>query len=132
MIVEMGKKNFDRKKAVRFHLVPGPEKDGKPTVLFKPAENKKSKLSKKERKQAISLLADYEEITINGKVVDEDELPAFVLEQIRGRNDLIFNQMHPQREEEEQEEGDLYELQDARNESDNEYEEYEDEPHEKI
>lgn len=35
-IVEMGKKNFDRKKAVRFSLVPGPIVDGKPTVLYKP------------------------------------------------------------------------------------------------
>jgi hypothetical protein len=35
-IVEMGKKNFDRKKAVRFSLVPGPVVDGKPTVLYKP------------------------------------------------------------------------------------------------
>ena len=32
----MGKKNFDRKKAVRFTLVPGPIVDGKPTVLYKP------------------------------------------------------------------------------------------------
>jgi hypothetical protein len=43
----MGKKGFDRKKAVRFVLAPGPEKDGKPTVLFKPVETKRSKVSKK-------------------------------------------------------------------------------------
>jgi len=36
LIVEMGKTKFDRKKAVRFQLVPGPDKDGRPTVLFKP------------------------------------------------------------------------------------------------
>jgi len=33
----MGKNKFDRKKAVKFILVPGPIKDGKPTVLYKPA-----------------------------------------------------------------------------------------------
>ncbi len=43
----MGKHKFDRKKAVRFTLVPGPEKDGKPTVLFQPANNARSTLSKK-------------------------------------------------------------------------------------
>jgi hypothetical protein len=56
----MGKHKFDRKKAVRFTLVPGPEKDGRPSVLFKPVETKKSKLSKKEKKTAISQLADVE------------------------------------------------------------------------
>jgi len=35
-VVEMGKKNFDRKKAVRFTLVPGPIVEGKPTVLYQP------------------------------------------------------------------------------------------------
>jgi hypothetical protein len=44
----MGKKNFDRKKAVRFTLVPGPIVDGKPTVLYQPVEtSRKSKVSKK-------------------------------------------------------------------------------------
>ena len=66
----MGKHKFDRKKAVRFNLVPGPEKDGKPTVLFRPAENKKSKVSKKDKKKMVNQISDYEEITINGKVVD--------------------------------------------------------------
>ncbi len=32
----MGKGKFDKKQAVRFTLVPGPDKDGKPTVLYKP------------------------------------------------------------------------------------------------
>ncbi len=32
----MGKNKFDKKQAVRFALVPGPEIDGKPTVLYKP------------------------------------------------------------------------------------------------
>lgn len=43
----MGKKSFNRKKAVRFVLAPGPEKDGKPSVLFKPVETRKTQLSKK-------------------------------------------------------------------------------------
>ena len=43
----MGKHKFDKKKSVRFSLVPGPERDGKPSVLFKPVESKKSKLNKK-------------------------------------------------------------------------------------
>lgn len=46
-IVEMGKNKFDRKKAVKFILVPGPIKDGKPTVLYKPAENVKTRVPKK-------------------------------------------------------------------------------------
>lgn len=54
----MGKHKFDQKKSVRFTLVPGPEKDGKPSVLFKPVETKKSKLTKKEKKNVISQLAD--------------------------------------------------------------------------
>ena len=102
----MGKHKFDRKKAVRFSLVPGPEKDGKPTVMFKPVDTRKSKVNKKDKKKALSQLSDYDEITINGKAVEEDEIPAFVLEQIRGRKDLVFNQM----KEEEEVEGDLYEL----------------------
>lgn len=32
----MGKGRFDKKQAVRFNLVSGPFKDGKPSVLFKP------------------------------------------------------------------------------------------------
>ena len=32
----MGKKGFDRKRTVRFLLVPGPEIEGKPSVQFKP------------------------------------------------------------------------------------------------
>jgi hypothetical protein len=63
----MGRTKFDKKQAVRFNLLPGPEKDGKPTVLYKAVESKKTKLSKKERKYIISELADYDEITINGK-----------------------------------------------------------------
>ena len=54
----MGKHKFDRKKAVRFTLVPGPIKDGKPTVLYKPVETKKSKLSKKEKKGVVKQFAD--------------------------------------------------------------------------
>jgi hypothetical protein len=119
----MGKHKFDRKKAVRFHLVPGPEKDGKPTVLFRPAENKRSKVSRKEKKKVIAELADYDEIKINGRVVEEDEIPAYVLEQIRGRKDLVYNQMRG--EEEEEGEGDLYELQDGV--EDEDMEEYDEE-----
>ena len=65
----MGKKNFDRKKAVRFTLLPGPIVDGKPTVLYKPVQTRKSKVSKKMRKETISKLADIDEVTINGKKV---------------------------------------------------------------
>ena len=32
----MGKGKFDKNQAVRFTLVPGPDKDGKPTVLYTP------------------------------------------------------------------------------------------------
>lgn len=67
-----GKGRFDKKQAVRFTLLPGPEKDGKPSVLYKPIESKKTRLSKKERKVIISELADVEEVTINGRVVRED------------------------------------------------------------
>jgi hypothetical protein len=56
----MGKNKFDRKKAVRFILVPGPIKDGKPTVLYKPAENVKTRVPKKERKNLISKISDYD------------------------------------------------------------------------
>ena len=65
---------------------------------------------------------------INGKPVDEHEIPAFVLEQIKGRQDLPFNEMH--RQEEEEEVGDLYDIQDAEEEDeeyDYEEEEYSDE-----
>lgn len=68
----MGRGKFDKKQAVRFTLLPGPEKDGKPTVLYKAVESKKSKLSKKQRKNIISELSDYDEITINGKKINED------------------------------------------------------------
>jgi hypothetical protein len=67
-----GKGRFDKKQAVRFTLLPGPEKDGKPSVLYTPVESKKTRLSKKERKVIISELADVEEVTINGRVVRED------------------------------------------------------------
>lgn len=53
----------------------------------------------------------------------DDEIPAYVLEQIRGRGDIVFNQIHG--EEKEEEVGDLYEIQDGR-EDDDEYEEYPD------
>lgn len=49
-LLKMGKGNkarFDKKKAVRFTLIPGPIKDGKPSVLFKPVETQKTRLSKK-------------------------------------------------------------------------------------
>jgi hypothetical protein len=62
-------------------------------------------------------------VTINGKKVRDDEIPACVLEQIRGRGDIVFNQIHG--EEKEEEEGDLYEIQDGR-EDDDGYEEYPD------
>lgn len=121
-----GKGRFDKKQAVRFTLLPGPEKDGKPSVLYKPVESRKTRLSKRERKVIISELADVEEVTINGRVVREDEIPAYVLEQIKGRGDLIFNQIHPgAKEEEEEAEGDLYDIQDGK-EDDEEYEEYPD------
>lgn len=70
----MGKSKgrFDKKQAVRFTLLPGPDKDGKPSVLYKPVESRKTRLSKKERKVIISELADVEEVTINGRVVRED------------------------------------------------------------
>ena len=108
----MGKHKFDRKKAVRFSLVPGPEINGKPSVLFKPVESKNSKLNKKEKKKMVSELSDYDEITINGKAMEEDEIPAYVLEQIRGRKDLLFNEINGNMgdEEEEEEVGDLYDI----------------------
>lgn len=43
----MGRKKFNRKEAVRFQLVNGLDKEGKPTTLYKPIETKKSKISKK-------------------------------------------------------------------------------------
>lgn len=59
----------------------------------------------------ISQFADIDQITINGKVVGEDEIPAYVLEQIKGRGDLVFNQMNEMPKEEEI--GDMYEIQDG-------------------
>lgn len=50
----MGKGKFDKKQAVRFNLIPGPIKDGKPSVLFKPVEAQRTKLSKKQRKSIIT------------------------------------------------------------------------------
>jgi precorrin-6B methylase 2 len=50
-------------------------------------------LTTKERKKIIQNISDYDEITINGKVVDESEIPAYVLEQIRGRSDIVYNQI---------------------------------------
>lgn len=56
----------------------------------------------------------------------DDEIPACVLEQIRGRGDIVFNQIHGEEKEEKEEEvGDLYEIQDGR-EDDDGYEEYPD------
>jgi hypothetical protein len=119
-----GKGRFDKKQAVRFTLLPGPERDGKPSVLYKPVESRKTRLSKQERKVIITELVDVEEVTINGRKMREDEIPAFVLEQIKGRGDLLFNQIHPHKQEEEEEVGDLYDIQDGRD--DDEYEEYPD------
>mgnify|MGYP006897429747 CR=1 FL=1 len=122
----MGKHKFDRKKAVRFTLVPGPEINGKPSVLFKPVESKKSKLNRKEKKKMISQFSDYDEITINGKAVEEDEIPAYVLEQIRGRKDLLFNELNGNMGEEDEEEvGDLYEIEDGFDEDEGERVSYE-------
>ena len=49
----MGKKNrknrFNKKDAVRFFLLPGPEVDGKPTTIFRPADNHNSRLTPKQR-----------------------------------------------------------------------------------
>lgn len=59
----------------------------------------------------ISQFADIDQITINGKVVGEDEIPAYVLEQIKGRGDLVFNQINEMPKEEEV--GDMYEIQDG-------------------
>ncbi len=59
----------------------------------------------------ISQFAGIDQITINGKVVGEDEIPAYVLEQIKGRGDLVFNQMNEMPKEEEI--GDMYEIQDG-------------------
>jgi hypothetical protein len=56
----MGKRKFDRKRAVRFTLVPGPERDGKPSVLFRPVDSKNSKLNKKEKKKMLSQFGDYD------------------------------------------------------------------------
>jgi hypothetical protein len=57
----MGKGKFDKKQAVRFTLIPGPEKDGKPSVLFKPVDaERKNRLSKKQRKNIITELSDYD------------------------------------------------------------------------
>jgi hypothetical protein len=47
IIVEMGKGKFDKKTAVRFTLLPGPDKEGKPSVLYKPVESRKTRLSKR-------------------------------------------------------------------------------------
>jgi hypothetical protein len=60
LVVEMGKRKFDRKRAVRFTLVPGPERDGKPSVLFRPVDSKNSKLNKKEKKKMLSQFGDYD------------------------------------------------------------------------
>lgn len=59
----------------------------------------------------ISQFADIDQITINGKVVGEDEIPAYVLEQIKGRGDLVFNQINEMPKEEEV--GDMYEIHDG-------------------
>ena len=119
----MGKHKFDRKKSVRFSLVPGPEVNGHPTCLFNPVETMRNKVGKKDRKKIVSQIADYDEITINGRVIEDDEIPQCVLDQIRNRKDLLFNQM---RGEEEQEEGDLYDIQDGV-EDKNDFEDYSDE-----
>lgn len=58
----------------------------------------------------ISEFSDYDEITINGKAIDDDEIPAYVLEQIRGRKDLLFNELNGNMGDEDEEEGDLYDI----------------------
>ena len=109
----MGRKTwFNRKKAVRFTLVPGPEENGKPTVTYKAVDNTNSGLSRKEKRKLIQEVGGIEEVLVNGKPLEETEIPAFVLEQIRGRANLVFNEGR-----EEEPEGDLYDIEDASGES---------------
>lgn len=86
-------RKFNKKEAVRFLLVPGRDEHGNPTTTFKPVETR-NRLSRKEREKIIGQFSDYQ-IEIDGKQVDESEIPSYVLEQIRGRADLIFNQKNP-------------------------------------
>ena len=44
----MGKKKFNKKKSVRFALVPGVDENGNPANTFKPIETK-SKLTSKQK-----------------------------------------------------------------------------------
>lgn len=46
-------KRFNKKKSVRFVLVPGTDELGNPTTMFKPVETR-TKLSKKEREKLIN------------------------------------------------------------------------------
>lgn len=53
-------KRFSRKDTVRFQLVPGVNNKGEPTVLYKPVENKASKVSEEKTKKIISQISDYD------------------------------------------------------------------------
>ncbi len=59
----MGKnKHFNRKQTVRFTLVPGFDSNGKPAPLYKPIENRKSKLNEKQKNNIINQIGDYDQI----------------------------------------------------------------------
>ena len=88
----MGKKKFDKKGTVRFTLVPGKDENGNPVNLFKPVDTN-TRVAPQNPDKLISTVSDYQ-IEFDGKPVDESEIPNFILEQIRGRADLVFNQKH--------------------------------------
>lgn len=95
----MGKKKFNKKQTVRFVLVPGVDENGNPDNKFKPVETPhRGYIPGMER--IVNEIAEFEEIEINGKVVSESEIPAYILDQIRGRADLIYNERENLDEEE--------------------------------
>ena len=90
----MGKKKFNKKETVRFVLVAGVDENGKPDNKFKPIETYPNAPNSTQRQQIIEEMSEFEHIEINGRKFNESEIPSYILEQIKGRTDLIYNQKH--------------------------------------